>query len=99
MSNIIFIIFLELFITLIITLLFIPEEKEEKIVYKAKEKEDIAYLTLQNMTTDEILRFRNKNDFMRTIEGYETIKYFLKGTEEENIDKLINWYYKGYKKI
>lgn len=78
---------------------FVPIEDIEERPTKTEKEIDSVYLTLQNMTTDEILLFKNKKDFMKTIEGLDTIKYFLKGTEEENIDKLIGWYYKGYKKL
>lgn len=65
----------------------IPEEKKK------------FYLQLINTSTEEILTFKNKKDFLNTIEGLDTIKYFLKGTEEENTQQLINWYYPGYKKL
>ena len=70
------------------------EEREEQ----TEEREE-SYLKLLNMTTNEILLFKNKNDFIKTIKQYDTIKYFLKGTEEENNKQLIEWYYPGYKKL
>lgn len=74
----------------------IKQEKTSKI----KESEEIKnYLQLQNMTTNEIIQFRNKNEFLKTIKDYDTIKYFLKGTEEENTNKLIEWYYPGFKRL
>lgn len=81
--------------TLIYTLYNKPEEKTKE---QPEERNDY-YLQLQNMTTDEILLFKNKKEFINTIKQYDSIKYFLKGTEEENINQLIEWYYPGYKKL
>lgn len=84
--------------------------RKEKIIYKenkrdyreykepSEERKEL-YLQLANLTTGEILQFKNKNEFIRSIQGYDTIKHFLKGTERENQDQLINWYYPGYKKL
>lgn len=76
------------------------EETEEREEQKEQtEEREESYLKLLNMTTNEILLFKNKNDFIKTIKQYDTIKYFLKGTEEENNKQLIEWYYPGYKKL
>ena len=84
-------------ITIIITLISgfynEPEEAEEQ------EERQEYYLQLQNMTTQEILLFKNKKDFIKTIKDYDSVKYFLKGTEEENTNQLLEWYYPGYKKM
>lgn len=82
--------------TLIIILSIKPEREEQQ---EATEERQDYYLQLQNMTTDEILLFKNKKEFIDTIKQYDSIKYFLKGTEEENIEQLIDWYYPGYKKL
>lgn len=65
----------------------VPEEKKK------------FYLQLINTSTHEILSFKNKKEFLSTIQGLDTIKYFLKGTEEENTNQLIKWYYPEYKKL
>lgn len=94
------ILLITLIIIVIYTLIIIlslpskPETKKES----PEEKQDY-YLQLQNMTTQEILLFKNKKEFIDTIKQYDTIKYFLKGTEEQNIKQLIDWYYPGYKKL
>lgn len=80
--------------TLIIILSLPKESKKE-----SPEEREKTYLKLLNMTTQEILLFKNKKDFIDTIKQYDSIKYFLKGTEEENIQQLIKWYYPGYKKL
>lgn len=98
MNNILIYTLLILFIIIILIIIFasLEDEKEEK----KEEQEPIKnYLQLQNMTTQEILLFKNKNEFIKTIKDYNTIKYFLKGTEEENIRQLITWYYPGYKRL
>lgn len=82
---------------LLINAFYRDEEETEKETQK--EDRNDFYIKLLNTTTEEILTFKNKKDFINSIEGYDTIKYFLKGTEEENNNKLIEWYYKGYKKL
>ena len=77
---------------------FIRESTEE-VKEIPKEEKKKFYLQLINTSTEEILSFKNKKEFIDTIEGFDTIKYFLKGTEEENINQLIKWYYPEYKKL
>lgn len=96
MITIIYIVLLQLLIIGLITSIFYNEFPEDQ--EKEKEKQEI-YLKLQNMTSQEILLFKDKKEFINSIKQYDTIKYFLKGTEEENIKQLINWYYPGYKKL
>lgn len=76
-------------------ILSLPKETKKE----SPEEREKTYLKLLNMTTQEILLFKNKKDFIDTIKQYDSIKYFLKGTEEENIQQLIKWYYPGYKKL
>jgi len=96
------ILLITLIITLIYTLVIIltmnREAAEEQTKEQPEERQDY-YLQLQNMTTQEILLFKNKKEFINTIKQYDSIKYFLKGTEEQNIEQLIDWYYPGYKKL
>lgn len=94
-----------LIITLLITCIYstliytLYNEPEEQTKEEQTEEQNNYYLQLQNMTTDEILLFKNKKEFINSIKQYDSIKYFLKGTEEENIEQLIDWYYPGYKKL
>ena len=92
-----------LLLTLLITaiyssLIYTLYDKPEEQIKEAEERQDY-YLQLQNMTTQEIILFKNKKEFIDTIKQYDSIKYFLKGTEEQNIEQLIEWYYPGYKKL
>lgn len=88
-----------LVLTFVIIGLCYNEEIEEEGEEEKEEEREESYLKLLNMTTNEILLFKNKNDFIKTIKQYDTIKYFLKGTEEENVNQLLTWYYPGYKKL
>lgn len=94
--TIIFLIF-SIFLILGYIIREITEEREEEETPKEEKKG--FYLQLINTSTQEILSFKNKKEFYNTIEGLDTIKYFLKGTEEQNNNKLIEWYYPGYKKL
>ena len=88
--------------TLIIILSIKPEKEErsyKKPVREESKEKDQFYMELLNASTGEILQFRNKKEFINSIKGYDTIKYFLKGTDEENIKQLIEWYYPGFKKL
>ena len=87
------------FSVIIFMLIYIFSIEKDDEETEIKEVKNSIYLSLQNMTTDEILQFKNKNDFIKTIKDYDMIKYFLKGTEEENTDQLIKWYYPQYKKM
>ena len=71
----------------------IKEESEEQ------KEEKSFYLRLINTSNHEILTFKNKNDFIKTIKQYDNIKYFLKGSEEENVNQLITWYYPQYERL
>lgn len=93
-----------LLITLLITgiystLIYVIYNKPEEQTKEETEEKNSYYLQLQNMTTQEILLFKDKKEFINTIKQYNSIKYFLKGTEEQNINQLIEWYYPGYKKL
>lgn len=88
--------------TLIIILSIKPEKEERHYTAPRKterEEKEEFYMQLLNASTGEVLQFRNKKEFINSIKGYDTIKYFLKGTDEENIKQLINWYYPGFKKL
>lgn len=101
MTNILLIILIQFVVVLLIVVISYKPEREpiKRVIREEMQQEEKNYLTLQNMTTYEILTFKNKNDFYKTIEGFDTVKYFLKGTEKENINQLIKWYYPGYRAI
>ena len=93
-----------LILTLLITaiyssLIYMLYDKPEEQTKEETEERKNYYLQLQNMTTQEIILFKNKKEFIDTIKQYDTIKHFLKGTEEENNEQLIEWFYPGYKKL
>lgn len=88
--------------TLIIILSMKPEKEERHYTPSRKterEEKEKFYMQLLNASTGEVLQFRNKKEFINSIRGYDTIKYFLKGTDEENVKQLIEWYYPGFKKL
>ena len=89
-----------IYILFIIIGLQLNKKQETQVIYKSpeekKEEDKSFYIRLLNTSTQEILTFKNKKEFINSIEGYNTIQYFLKGTEEENNKKLVNWYYPGY---
>ena len=90
-----------IYLSLIYVLYNEPKEAEERHYTPPRktEREERFYMKLLNASTGEVLQFRNKKEFINSIKGYDTIKYFLKGTDEENIKQLIEWYYPGYKKL
>ena len=100
-------IIIDVFLILFIYILFIiiglqlnkqTTQTAQKIqTQQTKTEEDKSfYIRLLNTSTQEILTFKNKKEFINSIEGFDTIKYFLKGTEEENNKQLVQWYYPGY---
>lgn len=101
MTNILLIILIQFVIILLIVVISYNPEREpiKRVNREEMQQEEKNYLTLQNMTTYEIMTFKNKNDFYKTIDGFDTVRYFLKGTEQENINQLIKWYYPGYRAI
>lgn len=99
MSKIILYTFIILLIILFLIALFYSFYEEEEQEETTEQEREETYLSIMNMTTSEILTFRNKNDFIKTIKQYDTIKYFLKGTEEENTEQLLKWYYPNYKRL
>lgn len=88
-----------LLITLIImaTYIFIiilsmnKEEREEQ--EEQPEEREKAYLTLQNMTTDEILLFKRREDFIKDVGCYEILRNFY------NDDEIIKKIYPNYKRL
>ena len=100
MTNILLIILIQFVVILLIVIIsYKPSREEQTRIYQPRiyKEEEKNYLTLQNMSTYEILTFKDKKDFYKTIEGLDTIRYFLKGTEEENNIQLVKWYYPGYR--
>lgn len=65
-----------------------PEEKKEP-----KEERESYYLKLQNMTTQEILLFKRKEDFIKDVGCYDILREFY--NDKEIIDKV----YPNYKRL
>lgn len=62
----------------------------------AKEKEEERkkdYLKLQNMTTQEIMIFKNKNEFIKDVGCYDVLREFC------NDDEIIKKCYPNYKRV
>ena len=85
-----------LLLTLIITLIYStliyalynePEEQEQP------EEREKAYLTLQDMTTQEILLFKKKDDFIKDVGCYDILRNFY------NDDEIIKKIYPNYKRL
>ena len=66
------------------------EETEEQI---EKEEREQYYLKLQNMTTKEILLFKNKKEFIRDVGCYDVLREFY------NDDQIIKKVYPNYKRL
>lgn len=66
------------------------EETEEQIETEEREQ---YYLKLQNMTTNEILLFKNKKEFIRDVGCYDVLREFY--NDEQIIDKV----YPNYKRL
>lgn len=67
-------------------------EPEEQIKEQTEEREK-AYLTLQNMTTQEILLFKRKEDFIKDVGCYDILRNFY------NDDEIIKKIYPNYKRL
>ena len=65
------------------------ETKQEK----PKEERESYYLKLQNMTTQEILLFKRKEDFIKDVGCYDILREFY--NDKEIIDKV----YPNYKRL
>ena len=57
------------------------------------EEREKAYLVLQNMTTQEILLFKKKEDFIKDVGCYDVLKRFY--NDNEIIEKI----YPNYKRL
>lgn len=66
------------------------EETEEQI---EKEEREQCYLKLQNMTTKEILLFKDKKEFIRDVGCYDVLREFY------NDEQIINKVYPNYKRL
>lgn len=65
-----------------------PEAKKEQ-----KEERDNYYLKLQNMTTQEILLFKRKEDFIKDVGCYDILREFY------NDNQIIDKVYPNYKRL
>ncbi|MEE1125335.1 MAG: hypothetical protein U0L18_05285 [Acutalibacteraceae bacterium] len=76
----------------LIYVLYDEKESEEKQPEQPEEREK-AYLTLQNMTTQEILLFKKKDDFIKDVGCYDVLRNFY------NDDEIIKKIYPNYKRL
>ena len=98
MDNIIMTMLLELFIigficiiALLIGLYFKEETTEEQKEQEEEREKD--YLKLLNMTTNEILIFKDKKDFIKDVGCYDILRNFY------NDDEIIKKIYPNYKRL
>ena len=103
-DNIIISLIIDLSIITIIFTIFLViglhlQDNNEREETEEQKEEKSFYLRLINTTNQEILTFKKKDDFIKTIKQYDSIKYFLKGTEEENTNQLITWYDPHYERL
>lgn len=75
--------------TLIYTLYNEPEEQTKE----EPEERKNYYLQLQNMTTQEILLFKKKDDFIKDVGCYDVLRNFY------NDDEIIEKIYPNYKRL
>lgn len=76
----------------VIILLTINKESTEEQPEQPEEREK-AYLILQNMTTQEILLFKKKEDFIKDVGCYDVLRNFY------NDDEIIKKIYPNYKRL
>lgn len=88
-----------LYTTFIVVIIFViiglcyNEEIETEEQEREIEERENCYLKLQNMTTKEILLFKNKNEFIRDVGCYDVLREFY--NDEQIIDKV----YPNYKRL
>jgi len=80
--------FILLIIAFIYELAYLLQPKKQK---ETKEKD--YYLKLQNMTTQEILLFKNKEAFIKDVKCYDVLRNFYTD------DQIINKCYPNYKRL
>ncbi len=87
-----------LYTTFLVVIIFViiglcyNEEYEEEETEEQEEREQV-YLTLQNMTTNEILLFKRKEDFIKDVGCYDILREFY------NDNQIINKVYPNYKRL
>ena len=82
-----------LIITIYSTLIYILYNDPEEQTKEQEEEREKAYLTLENMTTHEILLFKKKDDFIKDVGCYDILKNFY------NDDEIIKKIYPNYKRL
>lgn len=87
-----------LYTMIIVILIFViiglcyNEEYEEEEIEEQEEREQY-YLKLQNMTTQEILLFKRKEDFIKDVGCYDILREFY--NDSQIVDKV----YPNYKRL
>lgn len=82
--------FLVVITFVIIGLCYNEEEEAEETEEQEREK---VYLTLQNMTTNEILLFKKKEDFIKDVGCYDILREFY------NDKQIVEKVYPNYKRL
>lgn len=83
--------FLVVIIFVIIGLCYNEEYDEEEI--EEQEEREQCYLKLQNMTTNEILLFKRKEDFIKDVGCYDILREFY------NDKQIVEKVYPNYKRL
>ena len=87
-----------LYTMIIVILIFViiglcyNEEYDEEEIEEQEEREQ-CYLKLQNMTTQEILLFKRKEDFIKDVGCYDILREFY------NDSQIIDRVYPNYKRL
>ena len=82
--------FILLIIAFIYELAYLLQPTKQK---ESKEDNKKYYLKLQNMTTEEILLFKNKEAFIKDVKCYDVLRNFYTD------DQIINKCYPNYKRL
>lgn len=85
--------FIVLIIFIIIGLCYNEDIEETEEQERETEEREQCYLKLQNMTTNEILLFKNKKEFIRDVGCYDVLREFY------NDEQIINKVYPNYKRL
>lgn len=85
--------FIVVIIFVIIGLCYNEDIEEREVQTEEKEEREQYYLKLQNMTTNEILLFKNKKEFIRDVGCYDMLREFY------NDEQIIKKVYPNYKRL
>lgn len=75
------------------TLIYVLYDRPEETQPEQPEEREKVYLILQNMTTQELLLFKKKDDFIKDVGCYDILRNFY------NDDEIIKKIYPNYKRL